>query len=278
MAEISIDRRGSGAPIVLVHGIGSRWQVFEPILNELAQTNEVIAVDLPGFGASALVDGVRPGPRGYADWLAGWCAENGIERPHLVGNSMGGGIAIELGRRGVAASVTAFSPVGFWGTPGLRWTQGLITALRSSSQVAGPVLGKAVETSVGRVALLAPFFGQPGKIVPEVARADMSALARATAYEAARHDFVNYRLSADEDFGLLADIPVTIAWGTRDVVLLHRTQSARAREVLPFARHVDIPLAGHLPFNDDPQTCARLVLETVSPSTTAGHLTTAEDA
>ncbi|HWU32766.1 MAG TPA: alpha/beta hydrolase, partial [Marmoricola sp.] len=247
--------------------IGSRWQVFEPILDELAHSNEVIAVDLPGFGGSPLTNGVKPGPRGYADWFTGWLSEQRIERPHLVGNSMGGGVAIELGRRGVAASVTAFSPVGFWGTPGLRWTQGLITALRSSSQMAGPVLGKAVGTSAGRVALLAPFFGQPSKVAPEAARADMSALARATAYEAARHDFANYRLSATEDFASLRGIPVTIAWGTRDVVLLHRTQSAKAREVLPFARHVDIPRAGHLPFNDDPRLCAQIVLETLSLST-----------
>jgi pimeloyl-ACP methyl ester carboxylesterase len=54
---------------------------------------------------------------------------------------------------------------------------------------------------------------------------------------------------------------VTIAWGTRDVVLVHRTQSARARKVFPFARHVDLPGCGHLPFSDEPAACARLVLE-----------------
>lgn len=264
MADISCDRRGSGDPIVLVHGIGSRWQVFEPILDQLAETNEVIAIDLPGFGASPSMGRVEPGPRGYAAWLTGWLKRNGIRRPHLVGNSMGGGIALELGRHGVASSVTAFSPVGFWGTPGLRWTQGLITAMRSASQVAGPALGKVVEVPVGRVALLAPFFGQPAKLLPETARADMAALAGASAYRAARHDFANYRLGADEDFGALHNIPITIAWGTRDVVLLHRTQSARAREVLPFARHLDIPRAGHLPFNDDPRLCAQIVLDTIA--------------
>lgn len=264
MADISLSRRGAGAPIVLVHGIGSRWQVFEPILDALAQTHEVIALDLPGFGTSPMVGGVRPGPRGYAEWLTGWFADQGIERPHLVGNSMGGGIGLELGRAGVVASVTAFSPVGFWRTPGLRWTQSAITAMRLASQSAGPVLGKAVETRAGRMALLSPFFGQPSSVSPDDARADMASLAGASAYAAARHDFVNYRLSSTDDLGALPGMPVTIAWGTRDVVLLHRTQSARAREVLPFARHVDIPRSGHLPFHDDPQTCARIVLETIS--------------
>lgn len=263
MAAISLERRGSGDPIVLLHGIGSRWQVFEPILDRLAEAHEVIAVDLPGFGASPLPDTVAPGPRGYAAWLAGWLAENDIARPHVVGNSMGGGIAIELGRQGVAASVTAFSPVGFWRTPGLRWTQSLITTMRTASQVAAPALSRAVESRAGRAAVLAPFFGRPTRVPADVARADIAALALSPAYAAARRDFASYRLGSADDAGRLRDIPVTIAWGTRDVVLLHRTQSARARELMPFARHADIPGAGHLPFNDDPGACARLVLQTV---------------
>ncbi|GAB4010017.1 alpha/beta fold hydrolase [Nocardioides ultimimeridianus] len=259
--SISFARRGAGDPIVLVHGIGSRWQVFEPILDTLVEAgHEVIAVDLPGFGASSLPAGVAPGPRGYADWLAGWLPEQGIERPHLVGSSMGGGIGIELGRRGIASAVTAFSPAGFWREPGLRWVQGMITTMRAAARTAGPVMGRAADHRIGRDVLLGGFFGQPGKLDPDTARADMAALAGAPAYAAACRDFARYRLDPADDPGALRSIPVTIAWGTRDVVLLHRTQSARAREVLPFATHVDLPRCGHLPFSDDPAACARLVL------------------
>ena len=257
----NIHRRGSGDPIVLVHGIGSRWQCFEPILDRLAERHEVIGIDLPGFGASPLVDGVRPGPRGYADWLGTWLADNGVERPHLVGSSMGGGVGLELGRRGIASSVTAFSPVGFWRTPGLRWTQSVVTTLRSAARVGGPVLNRAMDHPAGRAALLSNMFGHPTRVPPEVARADLAGLAGATGFAAARNDFGSYFLSPEDDPGALVDIPVTIAWGTRDVVLIHRSQSARAREVLPFARHVDLAGCGHLPFNDDPAACARLVLE-----------------
>jgi pimeloyl-ACP methyl ester carboxylesterase len=246
---------------VLVHGIGSRWQCFEPILDRVAESHEVIAIDLPGFGASPLVDGVRPGPRGYAHWLTGWLADNDIERPHVVGNSMGGGIALELGRAGVAASVTAFSPIGFWKAPGLRWTQGLVTTLNVASRRAGPMLAPLVDYRVGRLALLGTLFGHPTRVAPDVARADLMALAGATGFTAARDDFGNYFLSPDDDPGALADIPVTVAWGTRDLLLTHRTQSARARAALPYARHIDLRTSGHLPFNDDPDTCARIVLE-----------------
>lgn len=264
MASLSYKRQGAGEPIVLVHGLGSRWQVFSPILAGLARTHEVVAIDLPGFGGSPLYEGVVPGPHGYAEWLATWLTENGIERPHLVGSSMGGGVALELGRRGVASSVTAFAPVGFWRTPGIRWSQGMLTVLRSAAQVAGPVVGRALEHPLGRSLLLAPLVGRPASYPADAARCDIEALGHASAFAEARDDFANYRLGPHDDAGSLGDIPVTIAWGTRDVVLTHRRQSARAREALPAARHIDIRHAGHLPFHDDPEACTRIVLDTIA--------------
>jgi pimeloyl-ACP methyl ester carboxylesterase len=257
----NVHRRGSGDPVVLLHGIGSRWQCFEPVAERLAGHHEVVGIDFPGFGSSPLVDGVRPGPYGYAEWLAGWLADNDIERPHLVGSSMGGGVALELGRQGLASAVTAFSPVGFWSSAELRWSQALLTGLWHAARTATPLLGRLVDHRAGRAVLLSNMFGHPTLIPPEVARGDLAALAGATGFVAARNDFGRYHLAADDDPGSLVDIPVTIAWGTRDVVLVHRAQSARARAALPFARHVDLPGCGHLPFFDDPDTCARLVLE-----------------
>lgn len=261
MTQISHVRRGAGSPIVLVHGLGSRWQIFAPVIDLLAEQHEVIAVDLPGFGASPPLPGIRPGPRGYASWLTQWFRDNEIRRPHVVGSSMGGGIGIELGRTGVASAVTAFSPVGFYGKPGLRWVQGSLTAMRAVARSAGPGLDRAVEHRLGRAALLSVMFGRPTKVDPDAARVALAGLAGASSFTDARDDFATYVLDPDDDPGALRDIPVTIAWGTRDVVLIHRTQSARAREVLPFARHLDLPGCGHLPFSDDPQLCTRTILD-----------------
>ena len=262
VSDVSFDRRGVGSPVVMVHGLGSRWQVFAPILDLVAGAgHEVISIDLPGFGATPALPGVVPGPRGYAGWLAGWLSEQGIERPHVVGNSMGGAIALELGRAGVASGVTAFSPIGFYGAPGLRWTQALLTVLKTGGSTAGPVLGRAFDTRIGRIALLGALFGRPGRVDPDEARADLAALAAAPSFAQARNSFGGYVLEADDDRGGLADIPVTVAWGRRDLTLTHATQSRRARKVLPFARHVDLPGCGHLPFNDDPGLCARAILD-----------------
>jgi len=257
----SYDRRGEGSPLVLVHGIGSRWQVFEPVIDALAEHHDVISVDLPGFGGTAVVPGVTPGPVGYAGWLAGFCESLGVERPHVVGNSMGGGIAIELGRMGLAGRVTAFSPIGFWGRPGRIWTQGLLTSMRLAGTHAAPVIDRLADYRYTRAAALAPFFGQPTKVSREDAKADITSLVSAQSFPEARDSFSSYTFEVDADLGKLREIPLTIAWGARDATLIHPTQSAKARKVMPFARHVDLPKCGHLPFNDDPALCARVILE-----------------
>lgn len=257
----SYDRRGTGSPLVLVHGIGSRWQVFEPVLDQLAAHHDVISVDLPGFGSSPVVPGVTPGPVGYAEWLTDLLESLRIERPHVVGNSLGGGVAIELGRAGVADRVTAFSPIGFWGTTGRLWTQGLLSGARLLTMHAAPLVDRLVAHQPTRSAALAALFGRPGHVTREEARGHVAGLARSTSFPEARRSFTHYSLRPEDDFGKLRDIPVTVAWGTRDITLIHRTQSARAREVLPFARHIDLPGCGHLPFSDNPALCADVLLE-----------------
>lgn len=257
---LNYDVRGEGPPVVLLHGIGSRWQVFEPILAALAAKHTVYALDLPGFGGSPADLSVTASPQGYAARVAAFLAENGIESPHVVGNSMGGGVALELGRMGVASRVTAFSPVGFWGRPGVLWCQGLVTGMRWAGIHAGGVLAKLAHPVPTRTVLLTAFYGRPAQVSPERAIADVQGLAGATMFTQARDAFTGYRYAATEP-GQLPDIPVTVAWGTRDILLVHATQSRRARKLMPWARHVDLPGSGHLPFNDDPVLCAQLILE-----------------
>jgi pimeloyl-ACP methyl ester carboxylesterase len=256
-AELNYDRRGSGPPLLMIHGLGSRWQVFDPVLDELAKQRDVISVDLPGFGASAPDPAVEDSVPGYARRLAEFLRELGVERPEVCGNSMGGGIALELARLGVASRVVAFAPVGFWTALELRWCLGLLTAMRASARHLHRVVGRLVHYKAGRIALLNLFFGHPSRVTPEAAIADMAGLAGAAAFPAAARSMTRYDLRG----GLDLDVPITVAWGSRDRVLIYRTQSARARAALPSARHETLRGCGHLPFNDDPKRCAALVLE-----------------
>lgn len=257
MSELVYDRRGGGEPLVLIHGIGSRWQIWEPVLDVLAQRFDVITIDLPGFGASAHPGGEVSVYR-LTDAVEKFCSDLGIERPHVAGNSMGGGIALELGKRGAARSVTAFSPIGFWRAPGRIWAQNALRAGRAMLRFLRPALPTVLRSRAARIAMLGLIFGRPSRLDPDAALADIDGLIGAPAFEQALAAFAEYRPGDQREFH---EVPVTIAWGSRDVLLTYRTQSRRARTELPSARHVTLRGCGHTPFADDPGWCAQLVLD-----------------
>ncbi|GAB2607281.1 hydrolase [Paractinoplanes abujensis] len=253
-------REGSGSPLVLVHGLGSRWQVWKPVLPALAGHFDVIAVDLPGFGESP-PDGGRGDVPHFADRVAGLLDELGVPAPAVGGSSLGGGVALELGRRGIARSVTAFSPVGFYGAAGAKWCQAVVGLARRGGAALGPALPGLLRTRAGRAALCGIFYAKPLRLAPADGLADARALVAAPGFAEACRELGRWRYPGggpDGDAG--GGVPVTIAWGTRDIVLSCR-QAARARRLLPRARHVSLPGCGHLPFSDDPDACARLLIE-----------------
>jgi pimeloyl-ACP methyl ester carboxylesterase len=265
MTSLTYDRRGSGPPLLLIHGIGSHWQVWEPILDRLAPHRDVIAIDLPGFGTSPLWPdppaGVLPGsPAHLADLVVSFLDTLGLDVVEIGGSSMGGGIALELGRRGRAAAVTAFSPVGFWPAGGGRWGRFVVGAARAGSSALDPLLPRLMASKAGRAALCAPFYAHPVRLDPGEAVSAARALTGAPGFASSRSAFRRFTPFSATDLGALERIPVTIAWGTRDAVLPYRHQARRARAVLPAARHVALPGCGHLPFPDDPVRCAGLLL------------------
>lgn len=258
MGELAYDRRGSGEPLVLVHGLGSRRQAWKPAMDLAAAKRDVIAVDLAGFGESP------PDPHGtaltvsdHADRLEGFFAEVGVERPHVAGSSMGGGIALELAARGTVRSVTAFSPIGFWGRPGQAWCR---WALRAGYELGQrrPASAQPVAVATARPGLFIYAFGRPWNAPAQEVLATVESGLGAPGFLDAITYGLDYRFRGAER---LRDVPVTIAWGRRDVLMPAVTQARRAREVLPWARHLSLPRCGHVPFYDDPELCARALLE-----------------
>jgi pimeloyl-ACP methyl ester carboxylesterase len=249
---LSHHRGGTGERLVLVHGIGGTWRLWRPILPELERHFDVLAVDLPGFGDSPPTQ--RADVAAYADAVA----ESAGGPFHAVGSSMGGGVALELGRRGIAKSVTAFAPIGFWGPLGRRWCQTSVTLGRSAARSLGPTLPRLTASRAGRTIAFGLFYGRPADVDAETGIADAAALAQAPGFTAARRAFAGHRFT---DSGALPGIAVTVVWGVRDFILPVR-QARAAEAALPHARHVRLPGCGHLPFGDDPKTCTRLVLET----------------
>ena len=119
MAEISpaLYRAGSGEQLVLLHGFTGTWRHFKPLLGDLAARYDVIAPTLSGHaGGPAFPPGTPLTLAGAADLLEAPLDELGVREPHVVGNSMGGALALELAKRGRARSVVALAPGGGWNT------------------------------------------------------------------------------------------------------------------------------------------------------------------
>ncbi|WP_326692412.1 alpha/beta fold hydrolase [Streptomyces sp. NBC_01795] len=258
--DVAYERRGSGEPVLLLHGIGHHWQAWEPVLTVLTARYDVIAVDLPGFGASpALPEGVSYGVESIVPLLAETCAALGVERPHVVGNSLGGLLALEMGLHGHARSVTALSPAGFWNGAERRYAFGVLQGMRVGARaLPSPVVGLLARSAAGRAALTSTIYARPGRRSPDAVVAETRALARATGFTPVLAEGQRPGSTFRED---ITDVPVTIGWGDRDRILLRR-QGVRAKRVIPGARLVRLRGCGHVPMNDDPAAVARIVLDT----------------
>ncbi|MBP0452618.1 alpha/beta fold hydrolase [Kitasatospora sp. RG8] len=258
--EVTVRHRrlGAGSPLLLLHGIGHHWQAWEPVLPALAERHEVIAVDLPGFGASpALPPGVPYGVDAVVPVLGRLCAELGIERPHVAGNSLGGLLALGLGRAGLARSVTALAPAGFWTEAERRYAYTVLGGMRVGARVLPQaVVERLARSTAGRALLVSTIYARPARRDAAAAAAETGALRAATGFEPTLAAGRGLRFTGD-----LSALPVTVAWGTRDRILLRR-QGVRALHELSDARLVRLPGCGHVPMSDDPELVARVILDT----------------
>jgi pimeloyl-ACP methyl ester carboxylesterase len=254
---IHYERSGRGEPLLLLHGIGSGLRIWDPVLPWLTPHHDVIAVDLPGHGQSPLLpdDGPSPDAAGFARALAGFLDELGIGSAHLAGNSLGGWTALELAKLGRARSVVCLSPAGLWRGRAPRYDVALFRVTRGLARTLLPVAPVVLATPVGRMLLFAHLCGRPWKLPPGAALEAVQTFVRTPGFEP------TFRASIRESFsgGRQIPVPVTVAWGGRDRVLLPGL--ARLRDELPpQTRWLTLPGCGHVPTYDDPGLVARTLL------------------
>jgi pimeloyl-ACP methyl ester carboxylesterase len=254
---MSYARVGTGEPLLLLHGIGHHRQAWDPVVHILAAEREVIAVDLPGFGESpALPDGLTHDLGTVVPTLGGLCEALEIDRPHVAGNSLGGLLALELGREKLVRSVTAISPAGFWSPVERRYAFGVLLAMRQGARrLPLPVIERLSRSAAGRAALTSTIYARPGRRSPEAVVAETLALAHAEGFADTLRAGTTVQFTDD-----IPGLPVTVAWGTRDRLLVRR-QGIRAKHIIPRARLVRLPGCGHVPMNDDPALVARVILD-----------------
>ena len=258
---LAFERFGSGEPLVLVHGIGHRRQAWYPVCEQLAEQREVILVDLPGHGESdPLVTDGRPVDEVLSTEFRTFLAQQQLVRPHVAGNSLGGRIALEAGVRGDARSVTALSPAGFWRSDlAFAYTHSLFRTMSALSGRVGPQAPRMARSRAGRAVMFGWITSHPGQLEPDRALGDFQA------FSASLPALREIIAQATPFTGRLPEnVPVTIAWGARDVVL-PRYQASVARELLPRATHLKLPGCGHVPMSDDPRLVTEVLLAGSAP-------------
>ncbi|MDJ0359040.1 alpha/beta fold hydrolase [Rhodococcus sp. H29-C3] len=263
MTTLNYERRGIGTPIVLLHGIGSHWQVWSPVIDQLAADHDVIAVDLPGYGDSVpLPPGTQPGINSIADALEHFLDAIDVPAAHLVGNSLGGWLALELAKRDRALSVTALSPGGFADAREAAYVRQSLKLSVRLVRGLGVFGDRIVATGVGRTLLLSQLVAKPRKMPATAAASSLRALASAPSFDNDLASISHDRFSGGEQ--ILA--PVTIAWGQRDRLLFPR-QGRRAVQEIPGATGVTLRGCGHVPTFDDPKQVTSVILSTIASST-----------
>lgn len=255
---LSVARSGSGEPLVLLHGWGSSRRDFAAVLPALADRFEVLAMDLPGVGRSPHLQ-ERPTVAALTDAVEQALDREGVDQVHVLGDSLGARVAIELARRGRAASVVAIAPSGL-NVPVERLFQGVGMALaRIVGRVASPVIEPLSRSRPGRTALLPTLKAQPWKASRE------EALAVRDGFSDSR-DFCRTLLWA-----LLADVPrgldritcpVTLVQGTADVIA--SGQTVRYLPLIPGSRFRPLLAAGHAPQSDRPEAVVEIVEQTAA--------------
>ena len=138
-------REGAGEPLVLVHGLGSSWRAWKPVIPALADRHEVIALDLPGFGASPPLRDREATVPALADAIEAELEALGVGDAHVAGFSMGGWIALELARRGRVRSAVAIAPAGLGTSSENRISKLKVDSARRMLRVLEPTLAAADE-------------------------------------------------------------------------------------------------------------------------------------
>jgi pimeloyl-ACP methyl ester carboxylesterase len=248
-------RRGSGPPLVLIHGIGSQWQVWKPVLDRLSREREVVAVDLPGFGDSAALE-AEPTVEALATAVGEFLDGIGLAGAHAAGNSLGGGVALAMAHAGTARSACVLSPAGFGNMREGTYARALLVGARRAAQRLDRYAEVVNGGPVRRTLAQWQFAARPWRIPADEAAGAMHNLARSPGFEATLEALRDHAFG-----GHTLDCPVTVAWGEKDRLLIYSRQSARARRLLPDARHVTLTGCGHVPTWDDPEQVAQVLLE-----------------
>ncbi|HSD89035.1 MAG TPA: alpha/beta fold hydrolase [Kofleriaceae bacterium] len=261
--SLTYDRAGSGAPLVLIHGLGSARTVWKPVMPSLAESFDVIAVDLPGHGRTPWVEGTPMDPRSLADRVVQALDACGVTQVHLLANSLGGWVALEIAAAYPhrVASVTALAPAGMRDKP-LTRIRLAFKLNRYLAVAASPLLPLLLSNPWLRGIGFARNSPVWKTWAIETCRDAAEAMAQSRGYEAALSATIGRM--ADCTQKIPPSIPLTIVFGDTDLVLPATTSQSR-RHVPAHARWLEWERCGHAIQLDYPERVVALVKEVAVP-------------
>ena len=249
-------RGGSGSPLVCVHGLTDTWRTWELVLPALEREHDVLAVTLAGHAGGPELNHMTDTT--LADGVARAMDEAGFETAHVVGNSLGGYVALQLAARGRARSLVALSPAGGVSNsqPAARETRAYFSSMYDLVKTIAPHADAVAASPDGRrqatqyVSVRSEHL--PPDLVAHLIRGAAGCDALPTLTEYADHH--DWNVEAER-----ITCPVRIVWGTEDRILPWPAAAADLRASLPQADWVVLDGVGHCPQLDVPLETAQLI-------------------
>ena len=256
---------GSGPQLLLIHGLGGSWQSWSTILDVLSATRTVIAIDLPGHGAT-VAEADSGTFEGLVDSVERFIANNGLTGVDVAGSSMGARIVLELARRGGVGNVVALDPGGFW--RGWERTFFKVTIGLSGKLLRAirPLLPALSRTAASRTLLLAQLSVRPWALDGGVVETELMGLSTTPTFDALVGDLS----TGPAQTGPAAQSTgrIMIGWGRQDRLCLPR-QALRAKDAFPSAELHWFESSGHFPAWDKPDETVAVILAATRVQTIA---------
>lgn len=255
---VHIERKGTGEPLILLHGFGGSTFTFDKVRDGLAESLDVIAIDLNAFGYTERPTGTAPySPRGQAQLVTAVMDKLDIESAHILGHSYGAGIALLIAAESPARARSLILVDGNAPRGGFSMTSPLLLPIASAF-----IQAFIVNEQTVRDALIASVH-DPDTITEEMVHGYFERI-RVEGLGRGIEGLLGAANGEPIDFDY-ADVaqPALIIWGVHDEVI-PIALGEEMNAALPDSRLVRFTESGHLPMDEKPAKFIQTVADFVS--------------
>ncbi|CAB4833555.1 unannotated protein [freshwater metagenome] len=245
-------------PLLLIHGMGSASTAWKTIAPNLEKLFTVVTIDLPGHGETPLDKSQLMDPQSLALAVIQTMKTHGYERFHVVGNSLGGWVALEMAvlKPEAIASITGLAPAGLWLAPYIARYPGTAIArmLANGLKVVSPML---LHYEWARKIGFKSVSPRWKEFSYETCLDATLAMATSAGYYPAWDAMLKKRF----DGQIKSSIPITVIFGDEDRTL--PTATSQEKSLVPaHTRWINVAQCGHAPMWDHPALIVEEIIKT----------------